>query len=73
MGWVALLMIVPLWRNMSHAAFAWVFAQGIFYTIGAYFFRLDEERAYYHAIWHVFIILGVTSHTIAEWLVLQGA
>ena len=73
MGWVALLMIVPLWRNMSHAAFAWVFAEGIFYTIGAYFFRLDEERAYYHAIWHVFIILGVTSHTIAEWLVLQGA
>lgn len=70
MGWVALLMIVPLWQNMSHAAFAWMFAEGIFYTIGAYFFRLDEERAYYHAIWHVFIILGATSHTIATWLVL---
>ena len=70
MGWVALLMIVPLWQNMSHAAFAWMFAEGIFYTIGAYFFRLDEERAYYHAIWHGFIILGATSHTIATWLVL---
>ncbi|MBO7455297.1 MAG: hemolysin III family protein [Paludibacteraceae bacterium] len=72
MGWVALLMIVPLWRNMSLAAFMWMFAEGIFYTIGAYFFRLDEERAYYHAIWHVFIILGATSHTIAEWLVLSA-
>lgn len=70
MGWVALLMIVPLWKNMSHAAFAWIIAEGIFYTIGAYFFRLDEERAYYHAIWHVFIILGATSHTIATFLVL---
>ena len=70
MGWVALLMIVPLWRNLSHAAFAWILAEGVFYTIGAYFFRLDEERAFYHAIWHVFIILGATSHTIATWLVL---
>ncbi|MBQ7530306.1 MAG: hemolysin III family protein [Paludibacteraceae bacterium] len=72
MGWVALLMIVPLWKNLSHAAFAWILAEGIFYTIGAYFFRLDEERAYYHAIWHVFIILGATSHTIATWLVLSA-
>lgn len=70
MGWVALVMIVPLWKNMSHAAFAWIFAEGLFYTVGAHFFRLDEERAFYHAIWHVFIILGAASHTIAMWLVL---
>lgn len=72
MGWVALLMIVPLWRNMPHAAFGWILSEGVFYTIGAYFFRQDEEHAYYHAIWHVFIILGATSHTIATWLVLYS-
>ena len=72
MGWVALLIIVPLWRNMPHAAFAWIIAEGVFYTIGAYFFRLDEERAFYHAIWHVFIIFGAASHTIATWLVLSA-
>jgi hemolysin III len=70
MGWVALLMIVPMWRNMPHAAFLWVFAEGIFYTIGAYFFNLDEQRPFYHAIWHVFIVLGSLSHTIATWLML---
>ena len=72
MGWVALLMIVPMWRSMSHVAFAWVFAEGIFYTMGAYFFNLDEERPFYHAIWHVFIVLGSMSHTIATWLVLSS-
>ena len=72
MGWVALLMIVPMWRSMSHAAFAWVLAEGIFYTVGVYFFNLDEERQFYHAIWHVFIVLGSLSHTIATWLVLSA-
>lgn len=72
MGWVALMMIVPMWRNMSHAAFAWIIAEGLFYTIGAYFFNKDEQHAFYHAIWHVFIVLGATAHTIATWLILSN-
>ena len=71
MGWVALLILYPMWQNMSHAAFAWVFAEGIFYTIGSYFFNKDEAHAFYHAIWHVFITLGAASHTIATWLILS--
>lgn len=70
MGWAALLVIWPMWQNMPHSAFAWVIAEGVFYTIGAYFFNKDEEHAFYHAIWHVFIILGSLSHTIALWLIL---
>lgn len=71
MGWAALLILYPMWQNMSHAAFAWIFSEGIFYTIGAYFFHGDEEHAYWHAIWHVFIMLGAASHTIATWLILR--
>ena len=73
MGWVALLILYPMWTNMSHAAFAWVFAEGIFYSIGAYFFKHDEEHDFYHAIWHVFITLGAASHTIATWLILSAS
>ena len=71
MGWVALLILYPMWKNMPHAAFAWIIAEGLFYTIGSYFFNKDEEHAFYHAIWHVFITLGATSHTIATWLILR--
>lgn len=70
MGWAALLVIWPMWQNMPHSAFWWVIAEGVFYTVGAYFFNKDEEHAFYHAIWHVFIILGSLSHTIALWLIL---
>ena len=70
MGWVALLIIWPMWLHMPHVAFAWVVAEGIFYTIGAYFFNKDEQHAFYHAIWHVFIVLGAASHTIATWYLL---
>ena len=71
MGWVALLILWPMWQNMSHAAFGWIVAEGIFYTIGAYFFHGDEEHAYWHAVWHVFITFGAASHTIATWLILS--
>ena len=70
MGWVALIIIWPMWKHLPHAAFGWVLTEGIFYTMGAYFFHKDEEHAFFHAIWHVFIVLGAASHTIATWLIL---
>jgi len=72
MGWTALLILWPMWLHMPHAAFWWIIAEGAFYTIGAYFFNKDEEHAFYHAVWHVFIVLGAMSHTIATWLILYS-
>ena len=71
MGWVALLILVPMWRNMPRAAFWWVLAEGVFYTAGSYFFRVDEEHAFYHAIWHLFIIGGAICHTVAVFLIMR--
>ena len=70
MGWVALIVIVPLWRALSHLAFALVIAEGLAYTIGAYFFKHDEEHAHFHAIWHIFILLGSIFHLLAVMLIL---
>ena len=71
MGWVALLIIWPMWCKMPHSAFWWIVAEGVFYTVGSYFFNKDEEHDYYHAVWHVFIVLGAASHTIATWIILR--
>lgn len=71
MGWVALLVIYPLWTNLSRFAFFAIVAEGVLYSVGAYFFRKDEEHAYYHAIWHVFILLGTTAHTLAMFAILH--
>lgn len=71
MGWTALVVIWPMWTGMPHAAFWWIIAEGVFYTVGSYFFNHDEEHAFYHAIWHVFITLGALSHIIAIWIILK--
>ena len=70
MGWVALLILRPMWLNMPHAAFWWILAEGVCYTLGTYFFNGDEQHAYWHAVWHVFTTLGAFCHTIATWLIL---
>lgn len=72
MGWVALLIMRPMWLQLSHAAFWWILTEGLLYTGGAYFFRGDEQHHYWHAIWHVFIVLGALCHTIATWLILTN-
>lgn len=71
MGWLVVLVAWPLWHNIPHAAFWWIVAEGVFYTVGAYFFHGDKKHAYWHATWHVFITLGAMSHSIATWLILS--
>jgi len=71
MGWAAVWVIVPLWKAMPHAAFWCVMAEGVFYSVGSWFFSKDEEHEWFHAIWHVFILLGSLSHTAGLWLMMQ--
>lgn len=70
MGWMALIVLYWMWMDLSQFAFWMIVLEGVFYTVGAYFFANDEKKAFYHAIWHVFIILGSVSHTIAVWSIL---
>jgi hemolysin III len=72
MGWAALLIMRPMWLQLPHAAFWWILAEGLLYTVGTYFFRGDETHRYWHAVWHVFIVLGALCHTIATWLILTN-
>jgi len=69
MGWVALVVIVPVWQCMPHLAFWLIIAEGIAYSAGAYFFKHDDKM-YYHAIWHIFILLGSICHLLAEVVIL---
>ena len=38
-----------------------LFAEGLFYTCGVFFFAHDSHK-YYHAIWHIFVLLGAIAH-----------
>ncbi len=61
MGWSVLLMVKPVLDNMSTLSIALLVLEGLFYSAGTYFFAHDQ-RKHYHAIWHIFVLLGAMSH-----------
>lgn len=46
----------------------WLGIGGVFYIAGAFFYAL-AKREFIHAVFHVFVLLGLISHIIAAWLI----
>lgn len=61
MGWSVVLIIPEVWNRLSVWPLVLLFAEGIFYTGGTYFFAHDD-RKYFHPIWHIFVLLGAFAH-----------
>ena len=61
MGWSIVLIAEPVIKALKPATLWLLLAEGIAYTAGTYFFAHDE-RPHYHAIWHVFVLLGALAH-----------
>jgi hemolysin III len=63
MGWLALFAIQPLWAALPGSTLAWLFAGGAAYSLGTGFYL--SRRAYAHAVWHAFVLVGSGCHYIA--------
>ncbi len=63
MGWLALIAVYPLTKNLSVPGLIALLSGGIFYTIGAMFY-LKNTLKFNHAIFHVFVLIGSISHFI---------
>lgn len=69
MGWLALFAIVPIYRALPAAAFGWLLAGGLLYTVGGILYAVkwpgrNNPRFGCHEIFHVFILLGSVCHYI---------
>lgn len=64
MGWLSILQIGPMIRNVPAGALAWIVAGGLLYTGGAVFYAMDHRR-YFHTIWHVFVLAAAACHFVA--------
>ncbi|MEO8230899.1 MAG: hemolysin III family protein [Ignavibacteriota bacterium] len=69
MGWLAVFVIVPLFNVLPMAALLWLFAGGLFFTIGAVIYARKKPDPYpgilgFHEIFHLFVLLGSFSHFI---------
>lgn len=68
MGWSGVAIAVPVWQAVPAAALWCILGEGLFYTAGSWFYARDGRR-YWHAVWHVFVLLGTLAHFAAVWII----
>lgn len=73
MGWLSVVLIVPLYKVLSASGLSLLVAGGIFYTIGAIIYAvkpsfLNFKYFGFHEIFHVFIILGSLCHFLCVYM-----
>lgn len=75
MGWACVAVFGPLWRILPHAAFGWLLAGGIIYTVGGVIYALklplfNQKHEFFgsHEIFHLFVMGGSICHFIFMFL-----
>jgi len=58
MGWLVVAALKPTIEAITWDGFAWLLAGGISYTLGAVLYKLGKKKRYFHAVFHVFVVLG---------------
>lgn len=64
MGWLVIVAIGPVLRQVPGGALPWLVAGGLAYTGGVAFFAWERLR-YAHAVWHLFVLAGSVCHYVA--------
>lgn len=75
MGWVCIPVFVPLWNSLPRAAFLWLLAGGVIYTIGGVIYALklplfNSRHKHFgsHEIFHLFVMGGSICHFVFMYL-----
>lgn len=59
---LSLVAVVPLWKTLTPAGFAWLLAGGACYTLGIVFYAADRRIPHGHGLWHLFVLAGSACH-----------
>lgn len=76
MGWFIAIFMPTLLKVMTPTTFWLLVTGGVAYTVGVIFFALESKlppRKYFwmHEIFHIFVLIGTTLHTIMMFYLLQ--
>lgn len=61
MGWMFMIAIVPIVRNLPEISVAFLFIGGACYSLGVIFYMWRNLK-YGHGIWHLFVLGGTITH-----------
>lgn len=62
LGWVPGIMLLHI---VPGACLTWIVLGGVSYTFGVLFLTFDDKYRFFHALWHVLVILGSGCHFYA--------
>jgi hemolysin III len=71
LGWLVLAVIKPLLAVLPLGGLLLLVAGGLAYSVGMLFYCRDDKR-YFHAIWHLFVMAGSGCHFAAVLLYIAG-
>ena len=69
MGWMAVVTVVPLVRNLPVSGMMWLVTGGVLYTLGAVVYAVKwpnpVPRVFgFHEVFHVFVLAGSITHFV---------
>jgi hemolysin III len=64
MGWLFLVVIIPVFKSFSMMGILWILIGVLCYTAGMFFYSMAKFR-FYHLVWHLLVIGGCLSHFFA--------
>jgi len=64
MGWLVVLRFDALLEYTPFISLVFLILGGLSYSIGVYFYA-NDQKPYYHPIWHVFVLGGAFSHYLS--------
>jgi hemolysin III len=64
MGWLGVVTMYLIFHEIQTTTLILIIVGGLFYSIGAYFYRYDDIK-WYHSIWHLFVLGGAITHFLA--------
>lgn len=70
MGWISLIIIYQIYRDIGLSYLMYIFLGGVFYTVGAVFYKI-KKIPYNHAIWHIFILVAAFTMFYGNYLYLS--
>lgn len=67
MGWISIVAIYPIVKNVPAGGVVWLAAGGLLYSIGAVIYALKKPNPWpgvfgFHEIWHIFVLAGSFCH-----------
>ncbi|HAL87137.1 MAG TPA: hemolysin [Deferribacteraceae bacterium] len=67
MGWISIVAIYPIVKNIPAGGVIWLASGGVLYSIGAVIYALKKPNPWpgvfgFHEIWHIFVLAGSFCH-----------